>query len=242
MRRAAKLGLAAAAAALVLLPVLASASASPGGAEEGSPDMTGRKATLWNKLRSIPELDDTQRYFVMLTAYGEGNYNPRAHNGSASERAASARAADNNQQIVQRAMACGVPYENLRTGSWTMFQLLAPYVSGTAFEIFGDGFCPWADPTRIGADTNAQICIAIEHAHDLQQYDGWKAFRTIGNLRLGWAAPALMGYISDNAARLGKYRAQARKQGFPPGIVDALVRPFPSGAAGIYQRLQSGAA
>lgn len=199
------------------------------------------KMTLWLKLESIPQLTRTQRYFLMLTAYGEGRYSPLAHNGSASERAAAVRATENNPALVLRAQRCGVNVAALQTGSWGTFQRLAPYLSNDAYEIFGEsGMCPYADPTRMVHDLDFQIASAIETARDLQQYAGWKSYPTVGNLRLGWAAPALMGYISANKARLDKYRAQAAQESFPAGIVDAPIEPFPSNVAQIYLALRAG--
>lgn len=228
-----------------LLALAGLAKASSGSSvPDVEPDGDGstNKMRLWLKLESIRELDDTQRYFLILTAKGEGNYNPAAHNGSASERDASSRATDNAPSIVANAQACGVPVDNLRTGSWGTFQRLAPYLSGDAFTIFATGNpCPFADPTRAPQNLNFQIVSAIKVAHVLQGFQGWRAFPTVGNLRLGWAAPALMGFITANADRLEKYRRHARAASLPDGIVDAQIREFPSNFAEIYERLRLGA-
>jgi hypothetical protein len=229
-------------AAVALVAGGASAASGPtrdpntgGGGGGGS--MTD-KMTLWIKLESIPQLTRTQRYFLMLTAYGEGRYSPFAHNGSLSERAAAAKAVLNNPALVARANHCGVATALLETGSWGTFQRLAPYLSNDAFEIFGAaGMCPFANPTT--TDLDFQIASAIETARDLQQYAGWKAHRTVGNLRLGWAAPALMGYLSANKARLDKYRRHAEDEKFPEGIVDATIEPFPNNVAAIYAALRA---
>jgi len=239
MKTAAKVGIGVGVAALLLAAGGASADGGGGGGGgNGGGNMGVRKTRLWKKLESIPELDPTQRYFLMLTAYGEGGYNPAAHNGTASERAASSSALDNNPKIAAWAQGCGVPLDRLRTGSWGTFQRLAPYLSYDAFEIFGGGGCPFADPTRAPVDLNFQIVSAIETARDLQQYGGWQAHQSVGNLRLGWANPSFMGYLTDHADRLAKYRGHATHESLPPGIVDAMIRPFPGNPAQIYQRLQ----
>lgn len=196
------------------------------------------KMRLWKKLELL-QLDDRQRYFLMLVAYGESKFSPAAHNNTASEREASARGAQNNPELVQRAIACGIAADKLRTGSWGMFQRLAPFLSGDAFEIFGPGpmACQNADPTNTTDDF--QIASALETAGDLQGYNGWKAAPTVGNLRLGWAAPALMGYMTKNAARLKKYRRHAAEAKLPAGIVDAPLNPFPRNVAQMYAHLRA---
>lgn len=209
--------------------------------DDAANDGSSNKMRLWSKLESIVELNNTQRYFLTLVAKGEGNYNPAAHNGSQSERDASSRATDNSPSIVANALACGVPTNNLRTGSWGTFQRLAPYLSGDAFTIFANGNpCPFADPTRAPQNLNYQIVSAIKVAHVLQGFNGWQAFPTVGNLRLGWAAPSLMGFISANADRLEKYRRHARAASLPDGIVDAKITEFPGNFAEIYERLRTG--
>lgn len=231
------------AAAGLALAALAAGSANADDGDEEPVSTLSNKQRMWRKLEFLSELTPTQRYFLMLTAKGEGNYNPKAHNGTDSEREASANAADSNPSIVQRAALCGVPAANLRTGSWTTFQFLAPYVSGNVFEIFGNGApCSLVDPTRVGSNLNLQIAMAIEHARDLQGYKGFQAYPTVGNLRLGWASPGFMGFISQQAERLVRYRNLATAEMFPPGIVDAQITRFPSNVAAIYAKLQNGPA
>lgn len=226
-------------AGLLLLGVGGAAAASDDDEEPEDDGMASAKERLYWRIRQIPQLTEDQRLYLMLTAYGEGNYRTTAHNGSASERAASAAAAANNPAIVQRANNCGVPTANLQSGSWTMFQLLAPYVSGTAHEIFGDGFCPFADPLKASGNLDLQIVIGIEHARDLQGYDGWKAHRTVGNLRLGWANPGFMGYLTDHADRIEKYRAHAAAVGVGRAFIDRQLTVFPDNPAQIYASLQN---
>lgn len=224
--------------AAVTLAVFGDAKVDGGGGVSGQP--SAHKLRLWNKLRSIVELDDDQRGFFMVCAGGETGqkYRPTAHNGSASERLAAARAADNNHKLVARAVACGVPADALRTGSWGVFQRLAPFLSGDAFEIFGDAGCGLADPRTTSLDF--QIASALETAGDLQGYGAWKAYPTVGNLRLGWAAPALMGYIAANQDRINRYRRQATETGYPASFVDRPLKPMPRNVADIYRRLVAG--
>ena len=203
--------------------------------EDGA--VTTRKQRFWTRLESIGELDNTQRYFLTLVAQRESRYNPAAHNGSASERDAARRGLENNPSLRQRALACGVSAEALSSGSWGLFQRLAPFWADDMFDIFGAGACPFVDPSRQAANMNLQIVSAIKVARTLQQYSGWKAYPTAGNLRLGWAAPTLMGYISDNAERLQRYRDDATAAGLPASLVDGPIREFPNDYRGIYVRL-----
>lgn len=196
-----------------------------------------RKQKVWRKLGFLP-LTNVQRYFAMLVAYGEGRYNPRAHNTSASERAAARRAVQNNAAAVARVEACGVPRSVLEDGSWGIAQRLGPYLSIDAFEIFGDGAqaCALADPRSF--DLDFQICSLIETAHDLGGYQGFKAWPTVGNLRLGFASPELMGYLQKEKARIAKYKAQASHEKFPAGIVDATITRFPKATPQFYATLR----
>lgn len=196
-----------------------------------------RKQKVWRKLGFLP-LTNVQRYFAMLVAYGEGGYDPRAHNTRPSERAAARRAVENNATAVARVVACGVPRSVMEDGSWGIAQRLGPYLSIDAFEIFGAGAqaCALADPRSF--DLDFQICSLIETAHDLGGYNGFKAYPTVGNLRLGFAAPALMGYIDDNAKKLATYRSQAAHEKFPAGIVDATITRFPKATPQFYATLR----
>jgi hypothetical protein len=238
VNRGAVLGTIAGVAALV---GLAASSSGDDDEEEGDVTVSGstRKQRLWAQLRDIAELDETQRGFLMITAGGETgqSYSPDAHNDTPSEVAASALAAKNNLAIVTRAQACGVSRAKLETGSWGLFQRLAPYLAGDAFEIFGNTSeaCAVVDPTR--TSFYFQIASAIETARDLQGYGGFHAYPTVGNLRLGWYAPSRMGYIADNADRIARYRRQAAETGYPRSFVDARISRFPSNVADIYRRM-----
>lgn len=223
----------------IVVGVLASSALASG---NRSPAKGGgvHKVTIWRMLESLQNLTPTQRYFLMLVAYGEGGYRPSAHNGSDGERDAARRALERNPSIAERANLCGIPLDNLRSGSWGTFQRLAPYWASDMFEIFGGAGCPFADPTQHTDNLALQIADAIHLARSLQGYSGWRAAPTVGNLRLGWANPSFMGYLSKHADRIDKYKRHAASQRFPPGIVDAQISLFPANAAGIYQQLQGG--
>lgn len=199
--------------------------------------MQSKKQRFWSRLETISELDDTQRYYLTLVAQRESKYNPAAHNGTPSERDAARRGLDNNPSIGQKAAACGVAREALTTGSWGLFQRLAPFWADDMFDIFGATACPYVDPSRETSNMNLQIVDAIKVARTLQSYSSWKAYPTAGNLRLGWAAPSLMGYISQNAERLQRYRDDARAAGLPTTLVDGTINIFPNDYRGIYARL-----
>lgn len=226
--------------ALVGAALLSREDSDSDGNSDGGGGVVGmsRKVRIWLMLESIEQLTPTQRYFLMLVAKGEGNYSPSAHNGTPGERQASLEAANANPSIVQRALACGVPYDHLVSGSWTTFQLLAPYVAGTVFEVFGNAGCQFADPHRVVDNLQLQLALAIEHARDLQGYGGFQSRPTVGNLRLGWGIPDSMGKDTPyNAERLERYRRVALGEKFPIGIVDAPISRFPENVAQIYSDL-----
>lgn len=200
--------------------------------------MATRKQRFWSRLETISELDNTQRYFLTLVAQRESNYNPAAHNGGITERARALDGFNKNASLSAKVQGCGLSPVSLASGSWGLFQRLAPYWADDMFDIFGQsGACPYIDPSRETSNMNLQIVSAIKNARALQQRAGWKAYPTVGNLRLGWWSPSQMGYISNNAERIEKYRADARKASLPDGIVDQTVREFPNDYKGIYQRL-----
>jgi hypothetical protein len=234
-----------AAAAAVAVVVAASGASGTDDGDEGGGEMVTRKQQLYWRLRQIDALSEEQRMFLMLTAFGEGAYSTAAHNGSAAERAASSKAADKNPTITAWALSCGVPDAALRSGSWSMFQLLAPYYAGTVREIFGAAGCPFADPSKAPGRLDLQIVIGIEHAHDLQGYDGWRAVPTIGNLRLGWANPSFMGKLEAHADRIGKYVRHAQKvvpswsESEARAFINTRISRFPADTAGIFQALQN---
>lgn len=207
-------------------------------AEEETGTMATRKQRFWRRLETISELDNTQRYFLTLVAQRESNYNPAAHNGSITERARALEGFNKNASLSAKVQGCGFSPASLASGSWGLFQRLAPYWVDDMFDIFGTGVaCTYVDQSREVSNMNLQIVSAIKSARALQQRNGWKAYPTVGNLRLGWWSPTQMGYISKHAERIERYRADARKASLPEGIVDATIREFPNDYKGIYDRL-----
>lgn len=233
------------AAALALAVSSRAVSGQPNDDDESGGDVASRKQMLYWRTRQIAELTELQRMFLMLTAFGEGGYSTAAHNGSVAESAASKKAAENNPSIVAWAASCGVPPEALHTGSWSMFQLLAPYYTGTVREVFGDAGCPFADPRKAPGKLDLQIVVAIEHARDLQGYAGWQSVPTVGNLRLGWANPGFMGKLDEQRDRIDKYKAHAQRvvpswtQAEAASFIASTLTRFPTNPAEIFQRLQA---
>lgn len=197
---------------------------------------------LQRLLGYVVELNDAQRAMFIATAKRESNFSPLAHNDSASERAASAKAAasDSMQATVQWAVACGVPRSALDTGSWTMFQFLAPYIPRRAQQILGQTAraCNYANPTQTRRPF--QIVAAMAHARALQGYTGFTAYPTVGNLMLGWGSPGRMGYLTKWAAKLDGYKANAAAAGLDPRLLDEPMPLLPdvSQLAGILARLE----
>lgn len=197
-----------------------------------------RRQVMWGKLELLP-ITNTQRFFMMLTAYGEGRYSPSAHNTSTGERSAAKRAVENlSDEKRARILNCGVPASVIEDGSWGTFQQLGPYFSNNILDIFGTDElgCALADPRY--PDLDSQIISAMYVAYRLGGYDSWKAFPTVGNLRLGWASPSLMGYITKEKARLDKYRKQAEDDGLPIGLVDMQMGRFPKPTPDMYFTLR----
>lgn len=216
---------------------LASARESSGNGE----DMTTRqqrRSRLVGALDLLP-LTATQRAFLVFTALGESGWNPRAHNGTASERLSAARGAANlPEQTAERIAACGLDVTVLETGSWGLFQRLAPYVASDAIGVFGAAACPFVDPSQM--DYAWQICSAIYTAGRLQRYVRFTSYPTVGNLRLGWYGLVAMGYLSRHADRIERYRRQARDAGYAAAIVDDEIERFPTNVTALYQILSAG--
>lgn len=203
--------------------------------------MSANKIRFWRKLESISELDNTQRYFLTLWAHGEtaGHFNADAHNGTQSERDAAAAGVRNNPHLLELATSCGIPRANLESGSWGLPQRLAPFIVSDAFAVFGSLACRFADPLRFQLDEDWQIADMIKVARTLQGGQRFASFPTVGNLRLGTAAVALMGHPNENADRLEKYRRHAQHAGLPDGIVDTRIRLFPQNYVAIYSNLRA---
>ena len=190
------------------------------------------KIRLWDKLRSIPELTDTQRYLLMLIAAGESDYSPTAHNKTASEVEASQRALNNNEALRVQLQNCG---GNWAIGSIGAFQRLAPYFGADMIGIFGN--CIHVQP-QLGFDLDYAIVSAIRTARRLQNYTSYERAPNVGTIRLGWASPGLMAQRDTQTERLDRYKETAAEQGFPDGIVDAPLTRMPGNYAQIFQRLR----
>lgn len=204
------------------------------GGDDGMSGEGTRKQQLWTMLRSVPELDDVQREFMMLTAKGEGNYNPKAHNDSTGEVAASAAAFTG--PLRTRLRSWGYPDSAWVIGSGGRFGRLAPYFGDDWFDVFGTPI----DPAKLFVSPYDLIS-ALKNARALQQYDAFKAKPTVGTLRLGWWGPGKMKAPQD-AARLQKYRDVAEGEKLRPGLIDMPIAPFPSLATirAIGERLLAG--
>jgi hypothetical protein len=228
-------------------PAAAKGSAQPDVEPPKEPGQDGggmsNKQRTWAMIMAVPGLDETQREFLFLTAYGEsgGHFNPAAHNDSESERAAAAKGV--TPTLASWASKCGVPLEHLQSGSWGVFQRLAPYFAHDVIQIFGENACELADPTKSGHNLALQIVSAVRYAHALQQYDAWQAYPTVGNLRLGWWGVAKLGYLSANKDHVDKYRRHAEDLHLTGGadFIDRQIAVFPPATQAMYAQLVNAA-
>lgn len=195
-------------------------------------DGVSNKAVLWNTLVSIPELDNTQRYFLILVAERESHYHTSAHNDSAWEVAASVKALENNPDLRSRLERCSGGWG---IGSGGYFGRLLPYFGSDMLFIFGDD-CSHVQPHLVFERRHA-IVSALNTARRLQNYPAFQANPTVGTLRLGWASPGLM-KVPQDQSRLRKYREDAARAKLPNGIVGATIRRFPEDLRGIFNRMQ----
>jgi hypothetical protein len=218
------------AATIAVVAIVALLALGRGGSKGPPMQTTGKKKDLWVKLEALP-LTPTQRYFLMLTAYGESGYNPHAHNDSQGETAASLEALANNPTLANRLAACG---GNWGIGSGGLFGRLLPYFGDDMLDIFGS--CSYVRPSNV-FDSNLAILSAIRNAHRLQAHEGFKVEPTVGNLRLGWASPTWLGYLTKHADHIAKYREQAAHEKLPFGIVDATIEDFPNDYQTLYATL-----
>jgi hypothetical protein len=209
---------------------------SPGSGGGGGDDVGPgtNKQKLWAQLRSTPELTETQRYFMMLTAAGESNFNPKAHNDSESEVQASRNAFKG--ALATKLRACGFPDGAWTIGSGGRFGRLVPYFGDDWDDLYNECI----DPKKLFVSPYDLIS-ALKNARALQEHDAFRAKPTVGTLRLGWYGPGAMKAPQD-PERLEKYRRKAIEESLPSGIVDAHIENFPSLAAirVIGKRLLSG--
>ena len=173
---------AAVAAATVLVIVAASGTSSAATPPKPTPPVPGGKLTrkqfLYAQLESLSQLTEDQRLFLMLVAYGEtgGTWKTTAHNDTASEVAASAKAYD---RIADEVAACGRPKSAYVIGSGGRFQRLVPYFVHDLRTLV-----PCIDPQAV-FDGVHDIVSAVANAHALTtRYPSWNG--KVSGLRGGW--------------------------------------------------------
>ena len=216
---------------LATVAVASSAGTDSGGTTPtptpGGGTMT-RKQRLYAQLESLPMLDEDQRLFLMLVAYGESGFSPTAHNKSGGEVSASERAFD---RIRERFASCPFTREQYAIGSGGRFGRLVPYFCNDLRDVV-----PCIDPQAI-FDGVHDIASAIATAHALQGYASWQG--TVVSLRAGWATPGWMD--APPAAKVEKWTRHANEVGLPAGFVNKTLARFPSDTAAVLHALQSAA-
>lgn len=193
---------------------------------EPPPSVNGgsKKALLWRMLEALPELNDAQRKFIMLVAYGEtgGSFRSTAHNDTASEVAASVAAWDNNPSLATKLVNCG-------HGGKAAWAIGSGGYGGRLGPYFGN------DMLRGGLTCSPSLLFEPKHsllsslitAWALQQQNQWKASaKTAKNLRAGYYGLAYM--RNPPADRIAKYRKHSAAVGFSPDFVDQVIPTFPS--------------
>lgn len=244
--------------AVIVLLVLAglalaggSAAASPS-VPSGAQSNVG-KVELWTMLESLPQLDDTQRKFLILVARGESGWDPLVGlgdpelfpAGTKPNRKASTALQEGEARAARKAYqrhadvfaACGVGHDEAAygfgSGGW--FGMLP---ANGLWQLRDTPFRCW--PPSAVFDPARAITIAIAFARGLQGWDGYQANRTVGNLRAGWGLPTSMG-TSIDPDRIAKYRRHATESGLPASFVDLELARYPGDYVGIYQTLASAA-
>ncbi len=198
-------------------PARARRRSTKGGGSSAPPtseEATAFRAQLWAQLQQIPDylIDDDQRRFALYVGYGESRWNPRAHNDSASEVAASVTAYN---RIAGRFAGCNIPRARYVRGSGGRFGRLLPYFCSDLREVV-----PCADPDLI-FDGVHDIVSLVKLAGDLQDNPTWQG--TVGSLRAGWKTP---GNLRPSAARLAKMRKSAVKAGLEASFIDQKIARF----------------
>lgn len=216
---------------LATVAVASSSGTSDGGTTPPPPlgggSMT-RKQRLYAQLESLPMLDEDQRLFLMLVAYGESGFSPTAHNKSGGEVSASERAFD---RIADRFAACGRPKSAYTIGSGGRFGRLVPYYCNDLRDVV-----PCIDPQTI-FDGVHDIASAIATAHALQGYASWQG--TVVSLRAGWATPGWMD--APPASKVEKWTRHANEVHLPAGFINKTLARFPSDLAAVLHALQASA-
>lgn len=180
------------------------------------------KQVLWAKLRALPQLDEDQRLFLMLVAFGEtaGTWKPTAHNDTPSEVKASVDAWDAAPKLAAALEATGHPRESWTIGSGGYGGRLGPYFGDDMLDAELD-----ADP-RLLFDGNHSIVSSIITAHKLQRLSHWqRSPQTMGALRAGYFGLAAM--VTPPVERLEKYKRHAEQVGLPADFIERKPAIFP---------------
>ncbi len=210
----------------------ASSSTSDTGGTTPTPTSGGgsmtKKQQLYAQLESLPMLDEDQRLFLMLVAYGESGFSPTAHNKSSGEVDASQRAYD---RIRERFASCPWTREQYAIGSGGRFGRLVPYFCNDLRDVV-----PCIDPQSI-FDGMHDIVSAIATAHALQGYASWQG--TVVSLRAGWATPGWMD--APPASKVEKWTRHANEVHLPAGFINKTLARFPSDLAAVLHTLRGAA-
>lgn len=220
--------------ALFGLGVVAVAAASSSSSTTPTPTPTPggsmtKKQRLYAQLESLPMLDEDQRLFLMLVAYGESGFSPTAHNDSQGEVEASERAYD---RIRSHFASCPFSRNQYAIGSGGRFGRLVPYFCNDLRSI-----APCIDPQAI-FDGVHDIVSAIATAHALQGYASWQG--TVVSLRAGWATPGWMD--APPASKVEKWTRHANEVHLPAGFINRSLERFPSDLAAVLHALRAGGA
>lgn len=214
---------------LGVVAVAASSGSNSGGTTPTpTPGGMTRKQRLYAQLESLPMLDEDQRLFLMLVAYGESGFSPTAHNKSGGEVDASARAYD---RIREHFASCPFTRAQYAIGSGGRFGRLVPYYCNDLRDVV-----PCIDPQTI-FDGVHDIASAIATAHALQGYASWQG--TVVSLRAGWATPGWMD--APPASKVEKWTRHANEVHLPAGFVNKTLARFPSDLASVLHALQASA-
>lgn len=187
-------------------------------------------------------LDDTQRKFLVLTAYGESRFNRLIYRGNSAV-VPNVPGLKGNHDLGDAAAAevaykrhrayfdkCGhAPVTRYTYGSGGWFQFLP---ANALWNVKGTWPC-WP-PEKI-FDAAASIVMAIAMARELQEYAAFKASPHVGVLRTGWWWPKKM--AGPPADRIAKYRKHAETIGLGASFIDRTIAPFPGNYAALYSAL-----
>lgn len=183
------------------------------------------KAALETMLASLP-LDDDQKRFVVLVAYGEtaASFNPKAHNDTPSEVKASAEAFDRLPQHTRARLLVHAPRERWAIGSGGFGGRLVPYYGSDAVAL---GLPVSPDAVFIAGPSLLSLLYVC---HRLQQTSGWeKGPHNVASLRVGFYGLAYM--REPPPERIEKYQRHAAALGFGRDFPSKRMAPFPDASA-----------